>query len=261
MNEINDIVRNYHGQSGALPPVGVVRTTLPNIVQSGANRGIASNDVCHSQDSFRGSASTCTGSPVIEWIESLSVATEASENSLGSTAASAPLIVGRTVLSDPSRVPSAAPWAKIPRHHSSLGARSRYGNPNSDVFGLPAAPASVHSEKGKDLREEQLRSPPSLLAKKDLSSFMKEWLRSNWTNPYPDEDGLEEMARECGVSTSVVSNWLINARTRKWRPAILKAMELHRSPDFLLEDSLRIFDGGNESLQSHSSKRVKRSFA
>eukprot|EP00523_Entomoneis_sp_CCMP467_P010490 CAMPEP_0168728892 /NCGR_PEP_ID=MMETSP0724-20121128/5916_1 /TAXON_ID=265536 /ORGANISM="Amphiprora sp., Strain CCMP467" /LENGTH=356 /DNA_ID=CAMNT_0008775747 /DNA_START=115 /DNA_END=1185 /DNA_ORIENTATION=- len=64
--------------------------------------------------------------------------------------------------------------------------------------------------------------------KKDLSPYMTEWLRAHWTNPYPDEDGLEEMARDCGTSTTVVSNWLINARTRKWRPAIIKAVEQNR---------------------------------
>jgi len=79
--------------------------------------------------------------------------------------------------------------------------------------------------------------------KKDLSPYMTEWLRAHWTNPYPDEDGLEEMARDCGTSTTVVSNWLINARTRKWRPAIIKAVEQNRPAECLLQDSLCIFAG------------------
>lgn len=72
---------------------------------------------------------------------------------------------------------------------------------------------------------------------------MTNWLRENWTNPYPDEMGVAVMANECGTSPSVVSNWLINARTRKWRPAIKKAYLLHRTADHLLEDSMDIFDG------------------
>jgi hypothetical protein len=40
-----------------------------------------------------------------------------------------------------------------------------------------------------------------------------------------------------------VSNWLINARTRKWRPSIIKAYEMERPADLLLEDSINIFCG------------------
>jgi len=84
-------------------------------------------------------------------------------------------------------------------------------------------------------------APPSL-NKKDLQKYMTAWLRDNWTNPYPDDDGLAEMARECGTSTTQVSNWLINARTRKWRPAIIKATQMDRPSSMLLEDSVNIFD-------------------
>jgi hypothetical protein len=79
--------------------------------------------------------------------------------------------------------------------------------------------------------------------KKDFSKYMTSWLRDNWTNPYPDEDGLADMARDCGTTSTIVSNWLINARTRKWRPAIIKATNLSRPSELLLEDSIRIFDG------------------
>jgi hypothetical protein len=82
-----------------------------------------------------------------------------------------------------------------------------------------------------------------VVPKKDFSKYMTSWLRDNWTNPYPDEDGLVDMARECGTTSTVVSNWLINARTRKWRPAIIKATGLSRPSEILLEDSVRIFDG------------------
>jgi hypothetical protein len=82
-----------------------------------------------------------------------------------------------------------------------------------------------------------------VVPKKDFSKYMTSWLRDNWTNPYPDEDGLVDMARECGTTSTIVSNWLINARTRKWRPAIIKATGLSRPSEILLEDSIRIFDG------------------
>jgi hypothetical protein len=82
-----------------------------------------------------------------------------------------------------------------------------------------------------------------VVPKKDFSKYMTSWLRDNWTNPYPDEDGLVDMARDCGTTSIIVSNWLINARTRKWRPAIIKATDLSRPSELLLEDSIRIFNG------------------
>jgi hypothetical protein len=86
-------------------------------------------------------------------------------------------------------------------------------------------------------------TPTVVLPKKDFASYMTSWLRDNWTNPYPDEDGLAEMALATATTPVIVSNWLINARTRKWRPAIVKATELDRPTHLLLEDSIRIFDG------------------
>jgi hypothetical protein len=91
--------------------------------------------------------------------------------------------------------------------------------------------------------EEEAKMASKPLVKRDFAEYMVQWLKGNWTNPYPDEDGLETMARDCGVTTSVVNNWLINARTRRWRPAIVRAYELKRPADLLLEDSINIFDG------------------
>lgn len=79
--------------------------------------------------------------------------------------------------------------------------------------------------------------------KKDFTEFMNNWLRENWTNPYPDDDGLNQIADSCGTSSAVVSNWLINARTRKWRPAIVKAYSGGRPAELLKEDAINIFDG------------------
>ena len=80
-------------------------------------------------------------------------------------------------------------------------------------------------------------------SKKDFAEVMNHWLRENWTNPYPDDEGLTQIANSCGCTPSVVSNWLINARTRKWRPAIVKAFENGRPASLLHEDSMNIFDG------------------
>lgn len=91
--------------------------------------------------------------------------------------------------------------------------------------------------------EEEAKMASKPVVRRDFAEYMTQWLKDNWTNPYPDEDGLEMMARDCGVTTSVINNWLINARTRKWRPAIVKAYELKRPANLLLEDSINIFDG------------------
>ena len=81
------------------------------------------------------------------------------------------------------------------------------------------------------------------MSKKDFAELMNGWLRENWSNPYPDDEGLADLARKCGTTPTVVSNWLINARTRKWRPAIVKAYEAGRPSDLLKEDAINIFDG------------------
>ena len=96
---------------------------------------------------------------------------------------------------------------------------------------------------GPEEAEEEAKMASKPVVKRDFAEYMTQWLKDNWTNPYPDEDGLEMMAHDCGVTTSIISNWLINARTRKWRPAIVKAYELKRPANLLLEDSINIFDG------------------
>ena len=86
-------------------------------------------------------------------------------------------------------------------------------------------------------------SPKLAVGKQDLTKYMTNWLRDNWANPYPDEVTLQKLAEECGSIPAVVGNWLINARTRKWRPAIVKAYDMNRPADLLLEDSINIFSG------------------
>ena len=93
--------------------------------------------------------------------------------------------------------------------------------------------------------------------KEDLASYMTDWLRDNWINPYPDDNGLKEMAAVCGTTPTVISNWLINSRTRKWRPAIVKACEMGRPSGMLLEDSLALFDGKPIRSMDKSLGKVK----
>jgi hypothetical protein len=92
-------------------------------------------------------------------------------------------------------------------------------------------------------QRSQLAPPNPPLEKTELSMYMTSWLRENWINPYPDEGVMKSMARDCGTTPTVVNNWLINARTRKWRPAIMKAYEMKRPAELLLEDSINIFSG------------------
>lgn len=89
----------------------------------------------------------------------------------------------------------------------------------------------------------QLISDKIEFSKKHFANYMNNWLRENWTNPYPDDDGLLSIANHCGTNSTVVSNWLINARTRKWRPAIVKAFHKGRPSELLKEDAINIFDG------------------
>ena len=79
--------------------------------------------------------------------------------------------------------------------------------------------------------------------KKIFTQCMNEWLIDNWTNPYPDDDGLTELAFINNTTSMIVSNWLINARTRKWRPAIVKAYKASRPASVLKEDSINFFKG------------------
>lgn len=129
----------------------------------------------------------------------------------------------------------------------------------------PRTKSSVQASEPSTRRSASVAISPE--KKKDLSDYMTTWLRKNWTNPYPDEQGLEEMARDCGTTATIVSNWLINARTRKWRPAIVKASEMNRPSYMLLEDSLCLFDGGTvqplpkEDEEGPVSKRIKRSYS
>jgi len=119
--------------------------------------------------------------------------------------------------------------------------------------------------------EEEENAEPEFkepLAPPEFADYMTQWLKNHWTNPYPDEVSLELVAHECGRTTTVVNNWLINARTRKWRPAVVKAFELKRPANLLLEDAINIFEdeplrdlteyeASQVAAQAPSNKRAK----
>lgn len=101
----------------------------------------------------------------------------------------------------------------------------------------------IKSEQASQPTQPPISKASQHQSKQELASYMTTWLRANFTNPYPDDEGLADMAAHCSTTNQVISNWLINARTRKWRPAIIKASEMGRPSALLLEDSINIFDG------------------
>lgn len=93
-----------------------------------------------------------------------------------------------------------------------------------------------------------------------FNAYMTEWIcqSRNWTNPYPDETMLKQMANQFihiggipGLNDSAtqaeaiakINTWLLNTRTRQWRPAVEEAFDGKRPAMLLMEDSLRIFKG------------------
>jgi hypothetical protein len=68
--------------------------------------------------------------------------------------------------------------------------------------------------------------------------FMNKWLRDHWVAPFPDDTELEQMSIACDTGKKQIKQWLINTRTRKWRPSIKAAIEMKRPFAFLKEDSI-----------------------
>jgi Homeobox KN domain len=80
----------------------------------------------------------------------------------------------------------------------------------------------------------------------EMGVHMTRWLIMNWTNPYPEVENLNELATACNTTTQVINNWLINARTRKWRPALQNAFQMRRPVRCLRDDSVKFFwEGGS----------------
>ena len=104
-----------------------------------------------------------------------------------------------------------------------------------------------------------------------FQNSMNFWLRMNWCNPFPDDlmnahlarflvdngcvplttkdvkalEGLSPVEYDkmmMKLATDKVSNFLVNTRTRKWRPSLFQAFDLRRPAGLLLEDSIRIYE-------------------
>ena len=125
---------------------------------------------------------------------------------------------------------------------------------------FPSLPTSSNNTKPS--------KPPAKPTKgKDaFGACMTVWLMHNFTNPYPDEVMLKSLAHylivkvKCiklnpndadilkgktpeEIACARINNWLVNARTRKWRPAIEDAFNAKRPAALLLEDSIRTLGG------------------
>merc|ERR1711892_616368 len=59
---------------------------------------------------------------------------------------------------------------------------------------------------------------------KKSTEVLNEYFYSHLANPYPSEEAKEELARNCGISVSQVSNWFGNKRIR-YKKNIVKAQE------------------------------------
>merc|ERR1719340_274774 len=59
---------------------------------------------------------------------------------------------------------------------------------------------------------------------KKSTEVLNEYFYSHLANPYPSEEAKEELARQCGISVSQVSNWFGNMRIR-YKKNIVKAQE------------------------------------
>merc|ERR1712126_516255 len=59
---------------------------------------------------------------------------------------------------------------------------------------------------------------------KKSTEVLKEYFYSHLANPYPSEEAKEDLARQCGISVSQVSNWFGNKRIR-YKKNIVKAQE------------------------------------
>ncbi len=59
---------------------------------------------------------------------------------------------------------------------------------------------------------------------KQASEVLNEYFYSHLSNPYPSEEAKEELARNCSITVSQVSNWFGNKRIR-YKKNIGKAQE------------------------------------
>lgn len=51
-------------------------------------------------------------------------------------------------------------------------------------------------------------------------NVLRLWLFRNFTNPYPGVEDKDALVKQSGLSVTQVNNWLINARSRIWKPTV-----------------------------------------
>jgi hypothetical protein len=91
-----------------------------------------------------------------------------------------------------------------------------------------------------------------------LADHMMTWLKANWTNPFPNEVQLGEIAQACLSTPTVIQKWLVHARKYKWGPALQMAQAMKRPSSMLLEDSLNLMQGMpvRNLKKNHSDKLI-----
>lgn len=52
------------------------------------------------------------------------------------------------------------------------------------------------------------------------NNVLRLWLFSNFDNPYPQTEDKENLIKQTNLSLTQINNWLINARSRVWKPTV-----------------------------------------
>lgn len=52
------------------------------------------------------------------------------------------------------------------------------------------------------------------------NNILRLWLFSNFSNPYPDNADKKKLIHQTQLSMTQINNWLINARSRVWKPTV-----------------------------------------
>lgn len=76
------------------------------------------------------------------------------------------------------------------------------------------------------------------------NNLLRLWLFRNFTNPYPGVEDKKALVEQTGLSTTQVNNWLINARSRVWKPTVdaMSWGEEARGSDLVVNQSLEDTD-------------------
>lgn len=77
------------------------------------------------------------------------------------------------------------------------------------------------------------------------NNILRLWLFSNFSNPYPDGGDKRRLISQTGLSMTQINNWLINARSRVWKPTV-EIMSGERVRTEMTSKEDRCFDFKNE---------------